>query len=214
MWKMLFIPIDASIFTDQWISWIYINHKQSFHGTSSSFKMLNTDSNFLLLNDGAASKWTLLLYCSFVFTMHINLQGSAYPKICIDRLVQERRNSSALAMELCLSCTNPLVYTWFTKFDLFQNSLYRIYEKILLKSTCLTDSFICMGFGAMGYVDLPMLWRSATYLTFHGIFIYKALCWHAGEVSNFISDLMLQLQQSLNSLWPSNSIWWHKSGPA
>ena len=25
----------------------------------------------------------------------------------IDRLVQEKRNSSALAMELCLSCTNP-----------------------------------------------------------------------------------------------------------
>ena len=25
----------------------------------------------------------------------------------MDRLVQERRNSSALAMELCLSCTNP-----------------------------------------------------------------------------------------------------------
>ena len=27
----------------------------------------------------------------------------------IDGLVQERRNSSALAMELCLSCTNPLI---------------------------------------------------------------------------------------------------------
>ena len=28
-------------------------------------------------------------------------------KFCIDGLVLERRNSSALAMELCLSCTNP-----------------------------------------------------------------------------------------------------------
>ena len=27
----------------------------------------------------------------------------------IDKLVQERRNSSALSMELCLSCTNPLI---------------------------------------------------------------------------------------------------------
>ena len=27
----------------------------------------------------------------------------------IDGLVQERRNSSTLAMELCLSCSNPLV---------------------------------------------------------------------------------------------------------
>ena len=31
----------------------------------------------------------------------------------IDGLVQERRNSSALAMELCLSSTNPL--KWFAK---------------------------------------------------------------------------------------------------
>ena len=30
----------------------------------------------------------------------------------IDRLVQERRNSSALAMELRLSCTNPSIYSW------------------------------------------------------------------------------------------------------
>ena len=30
----------------------------------------------------------------------------------IDGLVQERRNSSALAMELCLSCTNPLIYIY------------------------------------------------------------------------------------------------------
>ena len=27
-------------------------------------------------------------------------------------LVQERRNSSALAMELRLSCTNPSIYMW------------------------------------------------------------------------------------------------------
>ena len=30
--------------------------------------------------------------------------------IDIDRLVQERRNSSALAMELCLSCINPSIW--------------------------------------------------------------------------------------------------------
>ena len=33
---------------------------------------------------------------------------SLYPNI--DGLVQERRNSSALAMDLCLSCTNPWIY--------------------------------------------------------------------------------------------------------
>ena len=29
----------------------------------------------------------------------------------VDGLVQERRNSKALAMELRLSCTNPLMYS-------------------------------------------------------------------------------------------------------
>ena len=36
---------------------------------------------------------------------HMNLTRTDY----IDGLVQERCNSSALAMELCLSCTNPLI---------------------------------------------------------------------------------------------------------
>ena len=31
----------------------------------------------------------------------------------LDGLVQERRNSSALAMELCLSCTNPSIWDRF-----------------------------------------------------------------------------------------------------
>ena len=33
-------------------------------------------------------------------------------ELYIDGLVQERRNSSALAMELRLSCTNPSIYTY------------------------------------------------------------------------------------------------------
>ena len=37
----------------------------------------------------------------FSFRMYYNING----------LVQERRNSSASAMELCLSCTNPSIYT-------------------------------------------------------------------------------------------------------
>ena len=31
----------------------------------------------------------------------------------LDGLVQERRNSSALAMEFCLSCTNPSIWDRF-----------------------------------------------------------------------------------------------------
>ena len=35
---------------------------------------------------------------------------SSLPYAHIEGLVQERRNSSALAMELRLSCTNPSIY--------------------------------------------------------------------------------------------------------
>ena len=43
------------------------------------------------------------------------LNDSAWYKsamVQIDGLMQERRNSSALAMELCLSCTNPVKLFW------------------------------------------------------------------------------------------------------
>ena len=44
----------------------------------------------------------------FVGTIHLGKYTYSY--IHIDGLVQERYNSSALAMELCLSCDNPLIY--------------------------------------------------------------------------------------------------------
>ena len=43
--------------------------------------------------------------CHAEFILRINLHG--------DRLMQERRNSSALAMELCLSCSNSLILCHF-----------------------------------------------------------------------------------------------------
>ena len=56
--------------------------------------------------------------------------GSVYPKNCIyiDGLVQERRNSSALALELSLSCINLLMFAllillWF---DIGQPDLFDI----------------------------------------------------------------------------------------
>ena len=39
-----------------------------------------------------------------------DLQVSVAPGVHIDWLVQERRNPSALVMELRLSCTNPSIY--------------------------------------------------------------------------------------------------------
>ena len=44
-------------------------------------------------------------------------------------LVQKRHNSSALAMELRLSCTEPSIYTWYS---LYSNTVSLVYWSILI----------------------------------------------------------------------------------
>ena len=50
-----------------------------------------------------------LFELQFKFSRYLSLYYTGVPLYHIDGLVQERRNSSALAMELCLSCTNPSI---------------------------------------------------------------------------------------------------------
>ena len=53
--------------------------------------------------------------------------------IHIDGLVQERRNSNALAIELRLSCTNPLTYSAIDVYDIFTSELllYVVYIEVI-----------------------------------------------------------------------------------
>ena len=46
-----------------------------------------------------------------------------YLTLDIDGLVQEGHNSSALAMELCLSCTNPLIYAFSLRIEIYTMTL-------------------------------------------------------------------------------------------
>ena len=62
-------------------------------------------------------------YSAYVVLLQYHLLLNHY----IDGLVEERRNSSALAMELCLSCTNPLIY-----------QEYMYFVRIILCSTVIT----------------------------------------------------------------------------
>ena len=48
------------------------------------------------------------LFCNWVLFIHFDIQLLVL-NYHIDALVQEKRNSSALAMELRLSCTNPSI---------------------------------------------------------------------------------------------------------
>ena len=54
------------------------------------------------------------------------------PWLSIDGLVQERRNSSALTLELCLSCTNPSV--WSLCFMQEQHNFFRDLDCELVNS--------------------------------------------------------------------------------
>ena len=55
--------------------------------------------------------WTFAFKSNFMQNSNIFFEGNTFQNI--DGLVQERRNSSALAMELRLFCTNPSI--WYAK---------------------------------------------------------------------------------------------------
>ena len=54
----------------------------------------------------------------------------------IDGLVQERCNSSALAMELCLSCTNPTIYIYICIYTGLMKDLYKVFEEPMKVAKC------------------------------------------------------------------------------
>ena len=78
----------------------------------------------------------------------------------IDGLMQERRNSNALAMELCLSCTNPSIYIIGIKVSSFKK--IRSLSSIKLTS-CLLKNF--------HYKNKTLSWPS--YIFYNG----NALTW-------------------------------------
>ena len=60
--------------------------------------------------------WMFLPFMSLRYVLWAMIHStSCVADMYIDGLVQERRNSSALAMELRLCCTNPSICYWLTK---------------------------------------------------------------------------------------------------
>ena len=97
------------------IKWTPSNQRNSTPGNQTICLFLSGISVFVesvSLEDRAAS-----LHNSWLcFTMALYISHCFWWKCCfynlnIGGLVQERGNSSALAMELCLSCTNPLIWS-------------------------------------------------------------------------------------------------------
>ena len=60
----------------------------------------------------AAAIWRCCCHCSAIVCRHRQHTATTQHSH-LDGLVQERRNSSALAMELCLSCTKPSTQHWY-----------------------------------------------------------------------------------------------------
>ena len=75
--------------------------------TTANCSCLMTRNASVRRNLRRVAKWVLI---------HLFSQGNIHVYTChcvyIDGLVQERRHSSALAMELCISCTNPSICIW------------------------------------------------------------------------------------------------------
>ena len=72
-----------------------LHYYYAYFHQDSNITMIYLDLIFMAMDHG------LLYLVVIMFNIY------CFPHI--DVLVQERRNSSALAMELCLSCTNPSI---------------------------------------------------------------------------------------------------------
>ena len=112
------IGIDHSCLLPQWCELSYLFNFSEYQEAYPSSFTANYDGYILgvaagLMLESAelmvmdAPQYSLIL----ILWMSLKRQKSRQPSDGIwhhfDGLVQERRNSSALAMELCLSCTNP-----------------------------------------------------------------------------------------------------------
>ena len=92
----------------QWFDMPYTS-TATHHGIMSNFSCILGD----LCYDGF---WMFLPFMSLRHVLWAMIHStSCVADMYIDGLVQERRNSSALAMELRLSCTNPSICNWLTK---------------------------------------------------------------------------------------------------
>ena len=105
-------------------------------------------------------------------------QGQCNSKQYIDGLVQERRNSSVLAMELRLSCTNPSISA-------------NEYSPVIYAVGCL--SIILEIFFMSLWSVVYHVWNSLMILMW-----LKLLCIHLGTLSFYSSDWM-QIQMGLSS---------------
>ena len=64
------------------------------------------------LSSCESESFAALIFCHFLIegVVLVFITGTNIQELYIDGLVQERRNSSALAMELRLPCTNPPIF--------------------------------------------------------------------------------------------------------
>ena len=110
----------------------------------------------------------LLSWCLIFQSSHCNSFEDWAP-VDIGRLVQERRNSSALAMELRLSCTNPSISSMCAQSS---NEVLRVEYMIAYQCdsssnvpcvTCLIEAAMagfCPSFGLFWYVYKEAIWNT------------------------------------------------------
>ena len=94
----------------------------------------------------------------------------------VDRLVQERCNSSLLAMELCLSCTNLLMCHIELIIDIDFCSMDNM--RIVMFHTCNDMVYIFVFTSIPG--ERKMLWNSLRLVAYHTFWL-RQNCWHFAD---------------------------------
>ena len=98
--------VAQTITTHRWISSSQLNIIRLCHVRTTQWYQISIDINLYKIFSG--NKMSRLQKPQGTVTNKQNCVWLMY----IDRLVQERRNSSALALELRLSCNNPLIWSF------------------------------------------------------------------------------------------------------
>ena len=164
-----------------------------------------------------------IVYClqitSISSKINILTVSSIWPKY-YDGLVQVRHNSSALAMELCLSCTNPSTCSDKKTWNQEHKIIFHSHDADLSrrKIAALLQGDILQPAWEPHQRTLKESILSSMAVSTAGCHYDNLWChqrqksWHRDNSQFPVKDTKAKTNLLLfNSLWPSDAIWWLKS---
>ena len=129
-------------------------------------------------------------------------------RIHFNRLVQERRNSIANALEVCLSCTNPSIWS-----DCLQSCHYFVREDVSVTLAAISGIIILVPY--LQIKPLQLIWRHVVDLIYlyPDIFAWmiisqSAMCW---TMKKFLTSTIVPRNNLIRFRWFKMSFLIHLS---